>query len=164
MVDETGEVRLLVVGDGPVTEALLAMAGVLGWPARSAAVLPDATGALPDADVVVVTSHDDGVDAPAIAAALTLDRQYVGAMGSRARQARRRQWMTENGVTGEQLSRLHAPAGLDIRADSPGEIAVAILAEVVAVLHDAPDTRSVSDRDGPIHPGQPPGTAYSPPG
>ena len=68
-------------------------------------------------------------------------------------------------VTEAELSVLHAPVGLDIGADEPGEIAVSILAEIVAERRGAgPAVASISDRDGAIHPDQPPGSAYCPNG
>lgn len=156
--------HLLVVGDGPVTEKLADMAALLGWRATTAAVLPDATAALPGADAVVVTSHHDDVDAPAIGAALTHGTAYVAAMGSRARQARRREWLESQGVPEETLAALHAPAGLDIGADGPGEIALSILAEALGVLRGRQVPGSIRDRGGPVHPDAEPGTAYCPPG
>ena len=66
-----------------------------------------------------------------IQSALATSIQYVGAMGSRRTQARRREWLLANGVTPDALAALHAPLGLDIGADQPGEIAVSILAELI---------------------------------
>ena len=155
--------RLLVVGEGPVSDTLGAVAAAAGWHADVVGTLPEAQEALPAADAVVVTSHDDDVDAPAIRAALGSSAQYVAAMGSRSRQARRREWLVANGLTDADLAPLHAPAGLDIGADSPGEIAVAILAELVGVLRGRSPVGSLKDRSGPIHPDQAPGERYSPP-
>jgi xanthine dehydrogenase accessory factor len=81
----------------------------------------------------VVLSHDEAVDAPAIGAALRAGTAYVGAMGSRRTQSRRREWLLAHGVGEDALATVHTPIGLDIGADEPGEIAVAILAELVAV-------------------------------
>jgi len=77
---------------------------------------------------------------------------------------RRRGWLLENGVTEEALATVHAPVGLDIGANAPGEIAVAILAEVIAVRAGRTAAGSVGDREGPIHPGLPAGDAYCPGG
>ena len=116
-------ITLLVVGDGPVAEALLPMAGLLGWECRAATELPEALAALPDADAVVVTSHHAEVDAPAIKAALAAigsdagGPTYLGGMGSRRTQARRREWLLANGVTEADLARVHGPAGIAIGAD-----------------------------------------------
>jgi xanthine dehydrogenase accessory factor len=123
----------------------------------------------PDVDAVVVTSHHEDVDGPAIRSALEAGTPYVGAMGSRRTQTRRREWLLANGVTQDALTALHAPIGLDIGADRPGEIALSILAEIVAVrsgrLSAAPDGLiSVSARDGAIHPELAPGEATCPGG
>ena len=159
------DVRLLIVGDGPVSEALLPMAGALGWSASVSTDLDEVTGALASTDAVVVTSHHDGLDAPAIKATLAAGTAYVGAMGSRKTQARRREWLLANDVTEQALGALHAPIGLDIGADAPGEIAVSILAEIVALRRNADAAvTSISDRDGAIHPDQAPGEAYCPGG
>ena len=85
--------------------------------------------------------------------ALAAGTTYVGAMGSRRTQARRREWLLANGVSEQALGALHAPIGLDIGADEPGEIAVSILAEIVAVRRGAGSSvSSIGDRDGAIHP------------
>lgn len=141
-MEETFEI--LQVGEGPVAEALARMADVLGWTTTSALTMAEVEGALPRVTAVVVTSHHDGLDGPAIRAALIYGTAYIGAMGSRTTQARRRAWLLEHGVTEEALSALHAPIGLDIGADTPGEIAVSILAEVVAV-------RRAGGREGPAY-------------
>jgi xanthine dehydrogenase accessory factor len=157
---------MLIVGDGPVSEALEAMASALGWAPVVTAELDGALGALPGCESVVVLSHHEGVDGPALAAAVASGAAYVGAMGSRKTQARRRAWMLANGVALEQLDSVRGPAGLDIGADTPGEIAISILAEVIACLRGVAGGggRSLSELDGPIHPGNAPGTAYCPAG
>ena len=76
-------------------------------------------------------------------------------MGSRRTQERRRAWLLAHGVTEEALATVHAPIGLDIGANAPGEIAVAILAEVIAVRAGRTAAGSVGDREGPIHPDLP---------
>jgi len=154
-----------VVGDGPVAAALAPMASVLGWEPVVATSVAEVTSALPTASAVVVLSHHEGLDAPAIRAALEAGVDYVGAMGSRRTQARRREWLEAEGVSPALLERLHAPIGLDIGADEPPEIAVSILAEVVAVRRGAAaGVRSVADRGGPIHPDLAPGEATCPGG
>ncbi len=161
---ERVSVHLLVVGQGPVAERLIAMAGVLGWRATSAVTMSEVTAALPRADAVVVTSHHEDLDAPAAAAALGQGTAYVGAMGSRPTQERRRAWLRDQGVGEEALAGVRGPAGLDIGAGGPGEIALSILAEALAVLRGRPTPGSISERDGPIHPGVAPGAAYCPEG
>jgi xanthine dehydrogenase accessory factor len=157
--------HVLIVGEGPVAEVLAPMAASLGWEATASTRLAQAEAAMSAADAVVVTSHHEDVDGPAIRAALAAGTSYVGAMGSRRTQARRREWLLANGVTEAQLTSLHAPVGLDIGADEPGEIAISILAEIVAERRGAGSAvASISERDGAIHPDQPPGSAYCPSG
>jgi xanthine dehydrogenase accessory factor len=157
--------QVLIVGEGPVADALTPMLATLGWDATTATTLADSESTIPSADAVVVTSHHEDVDGPAIRAALAAGTSYVGAMGSRRTQARRREWLVEHGVTDGELSALHAPVGLDIGADEPGEIAVSILAEIVAVRRGRAGTvGSIASRGGAIHPDQEPGTAYCPGG
>ena len=157
--------HVLIVGEGPVAEVLAPMVASLGWGATASTTLAEAEPAMSAADAVVVTSHHEDVDGPAIRAALAAGTPYVGAMGSRRTQARRREWLLANGVTEGELSALHAPVGLDIGADEPGEIAISILAEIVAERRGAGSAvASISERDGAIHPDQPPGSAYCPSG
>ena len=85
-------------------------------------------------------------------------------MGSRKTQQSRRDYLTEHGVGEEQQGRVRGPAGLDIGADGPGEIALSILAELVATVRGRAGTGSLSDRDGPIHPELGPGEAFCPTG
>lgn len=155
---------LLVVADTEVAEvaqALEAVAATLGWTTTVVDDLDRLHAALPTADSVVVLSHDHGLDGPALAAALAVDVGYVGAMGSRRTQERRRQWMVEHGVSDADQQRIHGPAGLDIRADTPAEIAVAILAEMIGVRHGA-SGGALRDRPGPIHPNLAPGQSFCP--
>src|SRR5262245_56847892 len=151
--------RLLVVGDGPVAEALVPQAELLGWSPTVVSDLAAAKEALPDVDAVVVTSDHDDVDGPALAAALSRAPAYIGAMGSRRTQERRRAWLLDHGLSPDDLEPIHGPAGLDIGADAPPEIALAIMAELVATVRGAAVAGSLRDRTGPIHPDLPPGTA-----
>lgn len=150
-----------VVGDGPVAEALVALGRPLGWSVTTSTDDPSVPESI---DALVVTSHHDGVDGPAIRAGLAAGTPYIGGMGSRRTQERRRAWLLDNGVTVEALATVHAPIGLDIGANDPGEIAVAIVAEVIAVRAGRRTAGSVSDRKGPIHPELAPGDAYCPGG
>jgi xanthine/CO dehydrogenase XdhC/CoxF family maturation factor len=155
---------LLVVGDGPVAEALAPLAEQLGWTPTIVTTHAEAEAAVPRADAVVVTSHREDVDGPALKAALSQDLVYIGGMGSRKTQARRREWLAANGVTDESQQRIHGPAGLDIGADTPAEIALSILAELVATVRGRADVGSIKDREGPIHPELGPGQAFCPTG
>jgi xanthine dehydrogenase accessory factor len=168
--------RLVVVGAVDTAEALCAAASQLGWHtivadarARFATSerLPSADRIVvawpeeafaeiePDyATAVVVLTHDEKFDVPALAAALASDAFYVGALGSRRAQEGRRARLLEAGVAEEELSRIHGPCGLDVGAESPAETALSILAEILAVrvgrpggkLRDA-RTRIHADRE-----------------
>ena len=76
-------------------------------------------------------THDPKIDDPALKIALASPAFYVGALGSKSTQAKRRKRLLSDGLTELQLARLHAPIGLDIGAESPEEIALAIMAQVV---------------------------------
>jgi xanthine dehydrogenase accessory factor len=80
-------------------------------------------------------THDPKIDDPALLVALQSPAFYVGALGSQKTQARRRQRLLEAGISAEQLDRLHGPIGLDIGAETPEEIALAVMAEIVAAQH-----------------------------
>jgi xanthine dehydrogenase accessory factor len=97
------------------------------WPDKALAINP------PGPDTAVVTlSHDPKIDDPGLAAALAGDAFYIGALGSRKTNAKRRERLAARGFSEEQLARIHAPVGLDIGANNPEEIALAIMAEIVA--------------------------------
>lgn len=88
-----------------------------------------------DARTAVVTlSHDAKIDEPALAVALRSGCFYVGALGSRRTQERRRERLREAGLGEEELARIHGPVGLDLGARSPAEIALSIAAEMTATL------------------------------
>jgi xanthine dehydrogenase accessory factor len=101
---------------------------VVGWPDDAYAQLELAYG-----DAVVVLTHDEKFDVPAVAGALAADVSYVGALGSRRAQEARRERLLAAGVDEVALDRVHGPCGLDIGADSPAETALSILAEILAV-------------------------------
>jgi xanthine dehydrogenase accessory factor len=142
---------LVVVGDGLIADALVATAGVLGWDSAVVNDAPSASAAidaLAGCDGVVVLSHHRDVDGPALRAAVASRAGYVGALGARHTQQARTQWLAERGIT--DLSRVHGPAGLDLNARTPAEIAIAIVAEMLAERAGRPAT-SLSGREGPIH-------------
>jgi xanthine dehydrogenase accessory factor len=99
----------------------------IGDPREILAALP----ARVDRYVVLVT-RGHRLDADCLRVALDADLAYLGMIGSRRRVARIREWMLEQGASPERLARLHAPIGLDIGAETPAEIAVSILGEMVA--------------------------------
>jgi len=82
---------------------------------------------------VVVVTHDPKLDDPALLVALPSPAAYVGALGSPKTHAQRVQRLLESGLTQPQIDRLHAPIGLDLGGRTPAEIALSIMAEIVAV-------------------------------
>jgi xanthine dehydrogenase accessory factor len=147
--------RLLIYGAVDTAEALCAAAKLLGWrtivaDARAkfatAERLPSADEIIvewpeealarvaPDhATAVVVLTHDDKFEVPALKAALESEAFYIAALGSRRNQERRRERLVEAGVEEEALDRIAGPCGLDIGAESQPETALSILAEALAV-------------------------------
>ncbi len=81
---------------------------------------------------VASLSHDPKIDDPALIAALNSDAFYVGALGSKKTQEKRRLRLLEAGLSEETLAKLHAPIGVDIGAETPEEIALSIMAQVIA--------------------------------
>jgi xanthine dehydrogenase accessory factor len=84
---------------------------------------------------IAVLSHDEKLDNPALAVALKSPARYVGVLGARKKIPQRFAVLRELGVTDEQLSHLRAPIGMDLKAVSPEEIALSILAEMVSAKH-----------------------------
>jgi xanthine dehydrogenase accessory factor len=158
--------RLVVVGAGEVAQAIQAQAGLLGWETRvtdrgedasEPAVYPvmyapveellDWAGATA---ALIVLSHDPHVDAPALAAGLARPTPYIGAMGSRGTQSRRLERLAAMGIPEEQLDRIHRPIGLNLGGRRAPEVALAIVAEILA-CHCGGDARPLRDKAGPIH-------------
>jgi xanthine dehydrogenase accessory factor len=134
--------QLVVIGDHPVSVPLTGLAELLGWRAQVFTTAGAATGViatLSDIDMVVVAAHDLELAGAALLAALDSDAGYIGSLGARRMQENRADWLAYRGVT--DLSRVHGPAGLDIGAGTPGEIAVSIAAEAIA-------SRAVERGDG----------------
>lgn len=127
--------QMVIVGAGPIAEALRDLSPLMGWQAHLTAERDTATGLiapLSGRDMVVIAAHDLELAGSGLAAALESGCGYIGSVGSRKMQADRADWLAYRGVT--ELSRVHGPAGLDIGAGSPGEVAVAIAAEAIAEL------------------------------
>jgi xanthine dehydrogenase accessory factor len=103
---------------------------IIQWPADA---LPQM--GIDESTCVVVLTHDEKIDNPALAIALRSPARYIGALGSKKTHARRLRALQEEGVNEEQLARLHAPIGLEIGARRPEEIAVSIIGEIVVVCN-----------------------------
>ena len=164
--------RLLVFGAVDLAEALCKAAGDLGWQT----VVADPRGRfatrerVPSADellvqwpeevlervqpdeatAVVVLTHEDKFDIPALVGALRSDAFYVGALGARRNQERRRAGLLEEGLSEEEIDRIAGPTGLDVGAETPAETAVSILAEILAVRSGRSGGR-LRDGQGRIH-------------
>lgn len=147
--------RLIVVGAVHIAQALVPMARIAGydpvvvdpreafaseqrfpgelilhdWPDEAVAKL-----GLDSRTALVLLTHDPKLDDPALQAALAADVFYIGALGSTRTHAKRVERMQAAGFTPEQIGRIHGPIGLDIGAAGPSEIAVAVLAQMTAVL------------------------------
>jgi xanthine dehydrogenase accessory factor len=147
--------RLFIYGAVDTAEAMCRAAKLLGWHS----IVADARGKfatserIPSADelivewpqealqqvqpdhqtAIVVLTHDDKFDEPALIGALETEAFYIGALGSRRNQERRRERLLEAGVEEASLERIMGPCGLDIGADTQEETALSILAEILAV-------------------------------
>jgi xanthine dehydrogenase accessory factor len=101
---------------------------IVAWPDTALEeVQPDHSTA------VVVLTHDDKFDVPALVAALETEAFYIGALGSRRNQERRRERLLDAGVDEAGLARISGPCGLDLGAETQPDTALSILAEIVAV-------------------------------
>ncbi|WP_419161375.1 XdhC family protein [Candidatus Palauibacter sp.] len=147
--------RLVIVGATPIGHALCAMAHRTGFEvvvidpreaflrperfpaaARLDARWPDEAMATLDLDPrtsVVVLTHDEKLDEPALEAALTSRCGYVGLLGGRRTQRKRREALLARGLDEAVCDRIHGPVGLEIGARSPEQIAVSILAQLIAL-------------------------------
>ena len=91
---------------------------------------------LGDHSSVVVLTHDPKFDIPALAAALNSNTRYIGALGSRSTHEKRKIRLREQGFNDADFDRIRSPIGLDIGSRTPQELAVAILAEILAVRYE----------------------------
>jgi xanthine dehydrogenase accessory factor len=150
---------LIVVGGVHITIALMTLAKTLGyrtvvidprsafgnetrfpnidqliplWPGEAFQQIP-----ITRSTAIAMLTHDPKLDDPAFKIALASHAFYVGALGSKTTQAKRRQRLFDDGLSEEQLNRLHGPIGLDLGAGTPEEIAMSIMAEIVAVRNGA---------------------------
>jgi xanthine dehydrogenase accessory factor len=151
--------QLVVIGAVHISQALAPIAKLLGYDVtiidpRTAFASPER---FPDVKVIaewpdkalpplgvdrytafVALTHDPKIDDPALLHALSRDCFYIGALGSRKTHARRVDRLKQQGLSETDISRIHAPIGLDIGAVSPAEIAVAIIAQITERLREEP--------------------------
>jgi xanthine dehydrogenase accessory factor len=152
-------VRLVMIGAVHISQALAPIARIVGldpsiidpraafatperfpdvplvaqWPDEALAASP-----LDRFTAICLLTHDPKIDDPALVRALNADCFYVGALGSRKTHAKRIERMRAQGFNEAALARIHGPIGLDIGAASPAEIAVSIVAEIIAALRKTP--------------------------
>jgi xanthine dehydrogenase accessory factor len=98
------------------------------WPDEALSTLP-----LGPETAIVMLAHDPKFEDPAMEVALKSRAGYIGAMGSRKTSEERNNRLRASGFTDEQIDRIHGPVGINIGAREPGEVAVSILAEIIAV-------------------------------
>jgi xanthine dehydrogenase accessory factor len=139
-----------LIGSSPAVATLAELAAVMGWRIHAVGDDLDLDGVSARSAVLVATQGH--YDEPAAQAALATPAAYVGLVASRKRAATVTEWLREQGVTEEQLVRLRAPAGLDLGATDHGEIAVAVLAELVALRASGPRAEPVSLPEQAIDP------------
>jgi xanthine dehydrogenase accessory factor len=158
--------RMLVIGAGQLSRVLAQMALALDFeviccdPREEYHLTWDVPGTtfsreMPDDLVqsmqldphsaVVAVTHDPKLDDMALLEALKSPAFYVGALGSRGNTARRKERLALFDLTAAEIGRLHGPIGLDLGGRTPAEIAVSILAEVVAVRHGVTLTQKKPD-------------------
>lgn len=147
--------RLVIVGAVHIAQALVPLAKTLGFevtvvdaraalatrerfPAADEIVVawPDdafATMTLTPNTYIAILTHDPKFDEPAILGALATDARYIGAIGSRKTNEDRRTRLQKAGVTDDQIARLRGPIGLDLGGGTPEEMALSIVAEMIAV-------------------------------
>jgi xanthine dehydrogenase accessory factor len=102
-------------------------------------------------DAVLVFTHDSKFDEPALIAALETGVGYIGALGSRRTHADREERLRAAGMSDDDLARVSSPCGLDVGARTPGETAIAVLGEILALRARRAGGR-LAEASGPIHP------------
>lgn len=119
---------------------------VAAWPAEAVEQL----GGIDRATYIAILHHDPKLDDAALTVAFDSDTPYIGAMGSRRAQAKRRERLVAAGISEDQLERVAAPIGLDVGALGAEETALSIMAEIVAVRNGHGGGR-LSEAKGRIH-------------
>lgn len=119
---------------------------VVAWPEEAFARI----GGIDRATYIAVLTHDPKLDDAALEIAVRSPAAYIGAMGSRRAQEKRRERLLEKGLTEEEMGRIAAPIGLDLGGLTAEETALSIMAEVVAVRNGRSGGR-LSNASGRIH-------------
>lgn len=141
-------IQLLIFGDGPDSIPLRAFAEILGWDVIEVDQAGDLPSGLDERSAAIVKSHNYGRDFAALRHLLQLDLPYVGLLGPRKRRDQLLNAVWDSGIAID--AELFAPAGLDLGAETPEEIALALVSEIQAVFAEA-SAESLRDRKAPIH-------------
>ena len=113
---------------------------IVAWPDKALAQLQ-----VDSSTYIAILSHDPKLDEPATRGALQTGARYIGAIGSRKTHADRRERLRHEGFTDEQIARIHGPIGLDLGGQTPAEIALSIIAEIVATRYGRTLVRAEED-------------------
>ncbi|KRO52205.1 MAG: hypothetical protein ABR76_05655 [Acidimicrobiia bacterium BACL6 MAG-121220-bin61] len=127
--------KIVIVGTGPNAQALRESAALLGWQTVITSDAGSAQGVIAGVsalDSIVIMIHDLDIAGAALSAALSSNAGYIGALGSKRMQETRAEWLAYRGIT--DLTRIHGPAGINIGAKTPAEIAISILAQALSVV------------------------------
>lgn len=141
-------VRLLIFGDGPDSLPLRAFAEILGWDVVEVVEPGDLSNHIDARTAAIVKSHNYGRDFAALCHLLKLDLPYVGLLGPRKRRDQLLNAVLDEGIAIH--AEVFAPAGLDLGAETPEELALALVSEIQATFAGA-TAASLRDRKAPIH-------------
>jgi xanthine/CO dehydrogenase XdhC/CoxF family maturation factor len=141
-------IRLLIFGEGPDSISLRAFAEILGWEVIEVDQPAELSIRADARTAAIVKSHNYGRDFAALCHLLKLDLPYIGVLGPRKRRDQLLNAVLDEGIAIE--ADVFAPAGLDLGAETPEELALALIAEIQAVFAGA-SAESLRDRKAPIH-------------
>jgi xanthine/CO dehydrogenase XdhC/CoxF family maturation factor len=141
-------IQLLIFGDGPDSTPLRSFAEILGWSVIEVDQASDLPARADERTAAIVKSHNYGRDFAALRHLLHLDLRYVGLLGPRKRRDQLLNALLDDGLSLD--SELFAPAGFDLGAETPEEIALAIISEIQSIFAEA-SGESLRDRKVPIH-------------
>ena len=141
-------IQLLIFGDGPDSAPLRSFAEILGWRVVEAGQASDLPEHADNRTAAVVKSHNYGRDFAALQHLLQLELRYVGLLGPRKRRDQLVNALLDAGISID--AELFAPAGFDLGAETPEEIALAMVSEIQAVFAEA-SGEFLRDRKAPIH-------------
>jgi xanthine/CO dehydrogenase XdhC/CoxF family maturation factor len=140
--------RLIIYGDGPDSIPLRALCAVLGWQIVEAEQVSELPHAVDEWTAAIVKSHNYGRDFAALQTLLPLPLRYVGLVGPRRRRDQLLGDVLDSGIPVH--ADFFAPAGLDLRAETPEEIALAIVTEIQTVFAGSTG-KPLRDLKQPIH-------------